>query len=323
MSAAADHLLDRRRIRRSLTLWRTLALLLAVAALLGLGFAFSGRGSLARGGPHVARVSIQGFISGDRPTLRLLERVGEAESVRAVIVSIDSPGGSAPGAEALHESLRRLAAKKPIVSVVQNTAASGGYIAALGTDRIFARQTSFVGSIGVLIQVPNVSGLLDKLGVGVVEVKSSPLKAEPNPFTPPTEEARAALQALIADSYTWFRGLVGERRALPEDLLARVSDGRVFTGRQALDLRLVDALGGEAEAQDWLAANRGVPKELPVRDWRREREGDRFGLPGLAAGLADGLGLGELARAIERAALRGEGLGSGGALALWQPPAGH
>ena len=321
MTAAADHLLDRRRLRRSVTLWRSLAALLAIAALVGLGFAASGRGSIARGGPHVARVSIQGFISGDRPTLRLIERVAETESVRAVIVSIDSPGGSAPGAEALHEGLRRLAAKKPIVSVVQNTAASGGYIAALAADRIFARQTSFVGSIGVLIQVPNVTGLLDKLGVGVEEVKSSPLKAEPSPFKAPTEEGRLALQALIADSYAWFRGLVGERRGLDEALLARVADGRVFTGRQAVELKLVDALGGEAEALDWLAANRGVTRDLPVRDWQRDTDRNPLTLFSLAVATAHGLGFDEVARVIERAAAQGEGSGDGGVLALWRPSA--
>ena len=150
-------------------------------------------------------------------------------------------------------------------------AASGAYIAALGADRIFVRGNSMVGSIGVLVQFPNVSGLMDKVGVKLESIKSSPLKAAPNGFEPTSDDARAAMAALVADSFAWFKALVKERRRLSDDELAKVDDGRVFTGRQGLPLKLADALGGEREAIDWLEKESGVAKDLPVRDWRASR----------------------------------------------------
>jgi protease-4 len=207
---------------------------------------------------------------------------------------------------------------KPTVAVIQNIAASGGYIAAIAADRIYARQTSFVGSIGVIIQFPDVSRLLDTVGVKVEEVKSSPLKAAPSGVTPTSEEARRALQSLIADSYEWFRNLVRSRRGYDDSALAAVADGRVFTGRQAAANRLIDAIGNETDAIAWLAANRGVDKDLPVRDWRpRADSALRFWSVG--AGAARLVGLDSLAGLLERADLAAEMAASGGLLALWRP----
>src|SRR5205814_6428227 len=160
--------------------------------------------------------------------------------VKAVIVHIDSPGGTTAGSEQLHEALRRVAAAKPLVVVIDGLAASGGYIAAMSADYIVAQGTSLVGSIGVLFQYPNVSDLLKTIGVKVEEIKSSPLKAAPNGYEPTSAEARAAIEALVKDSYAWFRGIVKERRSMDDGLLEKVADGRVFTGHQALDLKLVD-----------------------------------------------------------------------------------
>ena len=135
--------------------------------------------------------------------------------------------------------------------------ASGAYIAAIGADRIFVRQNSIVGSIGVLAQYPNVSGLLDKLGVKYETIKSSPLKAAPNGLEPTSERRAPRSPRVIDDSFAWFKDLVRERRGMSDDELARVDDGRVFTGRQSLPLKLADALGGEREAIDWLERRQG------------------------------------------------------------------
>lgn len=320
MSATADHLLDRRRLRRSLTLWRVLAVLLAIAALAGLGYAFGGGRNLVGVGPeHIARITISGFISGSRNTLQLIDRVADAKNVSAVILSIDSPGGSASGAEGLYDSLRRLAEKKPMVAVVNGMAASGGYIAALGADRILTRQTAFVGSIGVLIQFPNVSKLLNSIGVNVEEIKSSPLKAAPNGLEPTSPEARKAMEAVIADSYAWFKNLVKTRRSLDDSAAAVVSDGRVFTGHQAVELKLADAIGGEKEAVDWLVANRNVKKDLSIRDWRPQSDSSRFDLWTLAAFGARLFGQEGAASALERTALTQDLMNGYGLMAIWLP----
>ena len=190
-------------------------------------------------------------------------------------MQINSPGGTTAGSEQLYDALVRLKAKKPMVVVVEGLAASGGYIAALASDHIVAQQTSLVGSIGVLFQYPNFADLMKTIGVKVEEVKSSPLKAAPNGFEPTSPEARAALESLVKDSYAWFRNLVQERRGMDAALLERVADGRVFTGRQALELKLVDELGDEKTALAWLVEREERQGDLPVRDYKLDpRIGD-------------------------------------------------
>lgn len=270
----ADVLVDRRRLRRGLMLWRVAAVAIAIVAILGLGALVAGRSGMleAAGGRHVARVAISGFISYDRPLIRALDRVAENDSVRALILQIDSPGGSTTGSEAIYAAIRRVAAKKPVVAVVGTLGASGAYIASLGADHIVSGETSLVGSIGVIVQWAEIDQLLRTLGIRFQEVKTSPLKAAPNPFEPSTEEARAALRMVVGDSYTWFTDLVRTRRNLDADKLREVSDGRVFTGRQSLELRLVDELGDERTARQWLERAKGVAASLPVRDVRPDRD---------------------------------------------------
>ncbi len=265
MSVSADYLLDRRRLSRQVTVWRAIAFGVAALALVALGLRFGGY-RLAAGGDHVAKLRIAGLITGDDATVAALQAIGRS-SARAVLLDIDSPGGTTAGSERLYDEIRRLAAKKPTVAVVGALGASGAYITALAADRIFVRQTSLIGSIGVLAQYPNVAGLLDKIGVKYETIKSSPLKAVPNGMEPTSDAARAAIAAVIEDSFAWFKGLVRERRSMSEEELARVDDGRIFTGRQSLPLKLADALGGEREAVEWLTANKGLPKDLPLRDY--------------------------------------------------------
>ena len=323
MSLDADVIVDRRRMRRKLTFWRVVAVLLAVVAIIGVAAMVAPSSvSLTDGGTYVARVTIRGLIRGDVERVQSLERLGRS-SARAVIVHVDSPGGTTAGAEQLHEALRRLGGQKPLVVVVDGLAASGGYIAAMASDHIVAQGTSLVGSIGVLFQYPNVADLLKVIGVKVEEIKSSPLKAAPNGFEPTSPEARAALEAIVKDSYAWFRGMVRDRRRLDDGTLERVADGRVFTGRQAVALGLVDQLGNEQTAREWLAKEKGIAIRTPVRDWQlRARFGDLSMLHLAAATVLDAVGLGSLARRIEEsgAVQAVDRLNLDGLLALWHPP---
>ena len=210
-----------------------------------------------------------------------------------MLVEIDSPGGITTGGEALYKGLRKLSEKKPTVAVIDALGASAAYMAALGADHIVSRRTSLVGSIGVLVQFPNFAKLLDTVGVKMEEVKSSPLKAAPNGMEPTSPEALAALASIVNDTYGWFKGLVKERRGYDDAELAIVTDGRIFTGQQALDLKLIDALGDENDAIAWLETAKAVPKDLPVRDWDKPSDGGGFGFArGAVAALADTAGLG-------------------------------
>ncbi|MFN3483573.1 MAG: signal peptide peptidase SppA [Rhabdaerophilum calidifontis] len=315
MHASADLIVDRRRLRRQVTFWRVLAILVLVGAIIAAGLVF-GRGGLGGAQPHIARIRIEGLITGSQTTFDLLRRTEES-GARAVILRINSGGGTTAGSEALYNEVRRLAQKKPVVAVIEGIGASGAYMTALGAERIFANGSALVGSIGVIAQIPNVAKLLETLGVKVEAVRSTPLKAMPNGIEPTTPEARAALEETVLDTYRWFRALVGERRRLEGEALALVTDGRVFTGRQAITLRLVDALGGEQEAIAWLETEKGLPKGLRVRayapdDSLRRLSGFRA-LLGLLGFEAEAAGLG----AAARAALGADALD--GLVSVWHP----
>src|SRR6266576_352601 len=270
MSLDADTIVDRRRMRRKLTFWRVCAVIVAICAVIAVGAALRAPGTdVLVGGTSgsIARVTITGLIRTDQQ---------------------------------LDDSLMRLKEQKPLVVVVDGLAASGGYITAIAADHIIALETSLVGSIGVLFQYPNVSDLLKTLGIKVEEIKSSPLKAAPNGFEPTSPEARAAIEAIVSDSYAWFRGMVKERRHLDDAALDRVADGRVFTGRQGVALKLVDEIGDERAALAWLAREKNVDPQTPVRDYRlRDRLGDLPFLHTAAVVTLEALGLGSFARHIE------------------------
>jgi protease-4 len=327
MSLDADLIVDRRRMRRKLTFWRVLAFLVAIVAIVGVAATLARRSDIAvaAGGDYIARIKITGLIRNDEDRVQALEKLAKS-SVKGVVVHIDSPGGTTAGSEQLHNSLRLVAAAKPMVVVVDGLAASGGYIAAMSAEHIVAQQTSLVGSIGVLFQYPNFSEVLKTIGVKVEEIKSSPLKAAPNGFEPTSPEARAAVEALVKDSYAWFRDMVKDRRKMDDELLQRVADGRVFTGRQGVELKLVDELGNEKTAVDWLTKEKGLKPDTPVRDWDlKSRFGDLSILHMATAAVLDAVGLGAFARQLETwGAVRAiERLNLDGLLALWHPPAGN
>jgi protease-4 len=263
MSLEPDLLIERRRLKRQLGLWRGALILgaLAVAAI----WAGAGRGLVPS--QHVARLPLTGFISDEPRLLREIERAGRDASLRAVIVSIDSPGGSVAGGEGLHAAIARLrAAGKPVVAVMAGTAASAGYMVALPAERIFAREATLTGSIGVILQSFEASELMARLGLRAETLASGPLKDQPSPFRPLTEEGRAALRSVVEDMQSQFVAKVMQGRNMEEAPVRALADGRVLSGRQALAAGLVDSIGGEPEARAWLAATHNVSVDLPVQE---------------------------------------------------------
>jgi protease-4 len=223
--------------------------------------------------PHIARISVSGIITDDRKMNELIERVGKADNVKAVILDIDSPGGTTTGGEALYDAVRRLAEKKPVVAVCGTLATSAAYIVALATDRIFVYGNTITGSVGVVFQWANVTELLHTLGIKVEEVKSGALKAVPSPFEPTDERARALTEEMVQDAKVWFVDLVEERRKLDPARVAGLTEGRIYSGRQAVKLKLVDQIGDEQTAKAWLQKERDVAAGLSVVEWKPRREG--------------------------------------------------
>jgi protease IV len=321
MSLDADAIVDRRRMRRKLTFWRVTAIVVALVAIGGSALFLVPGSRLMPPGAYISRIKIQGLIRGNQDRIEALERLGRSRA-SAVIVHIDSPGGTTAGSEQLYSALRDLQSKKPMVVVVDGLAASGAYIAALSADHIIANETSLVGSIGVLFQYPNFTDVLKTIGIKVEEVKSSPLKAAPNGFEPTSPEARAAIEAIVLDSYAWFKDLVRNRRKMDNGQLTLVADGRVFTGRQAVGLKLVDGLGNEKTALAWLEKEKKVPANTPVRDYSLQPRFGELSFLHVAAWTFEAVGLSAIAHRIEEwGAMQAiERLNLDGLLALWHPP---
>jgi protease-4 len=262
MSLETDLLLDRRRLKRRLVFWRVFSVLaLVIAALAGLHGA-----GLTPSGAHIARVTVKGMITEDHKLTDAIDKLADDDHVKAVILSIDSPGGSVAGGETLHSALARVAARKPVVVTMGGLAASAGYMIAVPASRIFARDATLTGSIGVLLQTGEVSGLLGKLGLSATVIRSGPLKDEPSLVRPLSPAGKDVLQGLVNDMYDQFVGMVAEGRHMDLAKVRSLADGRPYTGRQALGLGLVDEIGGEREAKDWLVSARGLPAGLPVED---------------------------------------------------------
>jgi protease-4 len=258
----ADLLLDRRRLKRRLFVWRVVAVLFAIAAVASVG-----RGKLQTvTGQHVERLSVTGIITQNRKLIEAVDALGKDASVAAVIVSVDSPGGSVAGGESLHNALARLAAVKPVVTVMGGTAASAGYMISLPAARIFASDATLTGSIGVILETGNAAGLLDKLGLSAEAIISGPLKDQPSFTHGLSPDGRTYLQALVMDMYGQFVTMVATARHLDESRVRELADGRAYTGRQARELGLIDEIGGEPEARGWLERERNIAASLPVQD---------------------------------------------------------
>lgn len=311
MSFESDLLLDRRRLRRRLLLWRVLAVAaVAVAVLIALP-----RGELS-GGRRIARLTVAGIITDDRALTRAVTRLADDPSVAALIVSIDSPGGSVSGGEGLHDAIAHVAEHKPVVAVMNGVAASAGYMIAVPAARIFARGATLTGSIGVLLQTGEASGLLNRLGITADAITSGPLKDQPSFTRPLTDEGRAVLHGLVMDLYGQFVDMVAAGRHMTADRVRQLADGRAYTGRQALALGLVDQIGDEQDARVWLAQSRGVASTLPVSDVTTDGWASRHLRASLSPLLATVLS--PMLDGVAKTVLS-QGVMLDGAVALWQP----
>lgn len=316
MSLESDLVVDRLLLKRRLAVWRVLAVIGFVLALLAAG----GARLHGAGGPHLARLKVDGIITNDQERLALVEAARTDPQVLGMILAIDSPGGSVAGGEALHDAIARFAAQKPVVAVMGGVAASAGYMIAVPSARIFASNATLTGSIGVLLQSPDVSGLLGKVGVNVDELVSGPLKGQPSVVKPLSPDGRVMLQGVVMDLYGQFVDMVASGRHMDSARVRSLADGRPYTGHQAIGLGLVDQIGTEQDARAWLAQARRIPTAVATRDlkpaeagsWWRQRIGAVLERVGLAA-------LNQVFSGVSAKTLIPQGLVLDGPLALWQP----
>jgi len=211
-----------------------------------LGKSFKGIGVAAK--PKVGVVKVYGVIRSSDKYLKLLDRVEKDKSVKAVVLRVDSPGGVVGACQEIHDKVKELKKKKPVVVSMGSVAASGGLYISVPATKIVANPGTITGSIGVIIQTYNLRKLAQKIGVEVITVKSGRFKDLLNPFKEPDPEALKIVQQLIDDSYQQFVEAVAEGRNLPVEKVKEFADGRIFTGRQAKELGLVDELGSIEKA---------------------------------------------------------------------------
>ena len=288
MSLDTDTVLEQRRLRRRLVRWRTGAVLLGALALLAVVGSGESGFRLFNQGNHIARVDIAGLITEDRDQIEMLRKAADDASVKAIVLAVNSPGGTTTGGEALYNAIEAATKKKPVVAVQGTIATSAAYMISLASDRIFAHGNTITGSVGVIFQFPEVHEALDKIGVKMNEIKSGPLKAVPSMFAPLDDQGRQLAQSMVAESQVWFLGLVTKRRNITAAAVPGLEAGRIYSGREALQYKLVDAIGDEQDAIAWLEKEKGVAAALPVVDWKPKRKDPFGGFLGEAGGGTEG-----------------------------------
>lgn len=243
-------IIDRKLLLKKITLWRVISILLLVFFIFNLLYQDVTRST---GTAFIAEVKINGFIDDNSYRNKKLLELATNKKIKAVIVNIDSPGGSFVGGERLYNNLRKISEQKPVIAVLGNIATSAAYLTALGADYIVASQGTITGSVGVLLQSAELTNLADKLGIKPVIIKSSAFKAVPNFAEKINIEQQDYLQDLINQSSEIFYNLVLERRIdLAEEVKQEVKLGKIFIGKSALAMNLIDELGDIESAKLWL-----------------------------------------------------------------------
>jgi protease-4 len=263
-----EYFVERKKLKQQLINWKIACVLLIAAVMAGAKVILTNESSfgLSQKQNYIGSVYINGIILEDKKRNEKLKKIYNNDNIKALIVYINSPGGSTGGSEELYSALRKMSIKKPVVAVMNTLAASGGYMTAIAADYIVAHNLTITGSIGVLWQNTEITNLAEKLGITFNSFKSGPLKAVPNMTEKVTPEVEEAVMSSIKDSYDYFVSLVSERRKLPKDRVIQIADGRIYTGRQAYELKLVDQLGGVDEALKWLHEERKIDTALKVFD---------------------------------------------------------
>lgn len=225
------------------------------------------------GGSYFGKVHVTGFIDDSAAVVDFLEELREDKKAKGVLLRVDSPGGAVVPAQEMYQAVLRVAAEKPVVVSMGSLAASGGYYLSAAADQIFANPGTITASIGVIMELTNAEGLMDKLGLSFINMTSGELKDAGSPFKPLSEKERQYFQAMVDDLHEQFVSDVAAGREMDIDAVRAIADGRAMTGRQALAVGLVDALGGEEDALSELKALCKVKEDLPFREGPVEKRG--------------------------------------------------
>lgn len=246
------------RKRHPIIFW--LLAILLVALLLNNLFAFF-RDEDPQDEDRIALVKIEGAILDSTSTIDWINKILERPDARGILVRINSPGGGAAASQEIYYALKRATAKMPVCVSMGATAASGGLMASMAGQRIFASPSTITGSIGVRMDIPQLQGLMEKLGIGQETLVTGPFKDAASYTHPLTPADREYLQGVIDNMHSQFVKIVAEARKMPLEKATALATGKIYTGQQALELGLIDELGSQSDAQEWLANKLGLPAE--------------------------------------------------------------
>lgn len=290
MDTEPDIVLRATSLHRRLLLWRGGAVAFFVlACIVAVGRA-PGGGWAAHRAPHLVHLKVQGIIGSDEhENIEALNRARDDDSVKGLVLEVNSPGGAVTGGETLHDAVAAFARRKPVAVSMGSVAASAGYMVSVPASRIFANRSSLTGSIGVILESPDVSTLLDRVGVHVDQLVSGPMKGQPSVVKPLSPEGRDMLQGVVSDLYGFFVNVVAQDRHMPVARVRELADGRPYTGQQAVPLGLVDEIGSMDDARKWLEKKALVSDKAKMVDigpaatrsrWQRMIKGIASAVPG-------------------------------------------
>lgn len=258
----ADIMMERSKMRGQVRFWRSLVFVVILLVILANNYKADlhlyGGAKLPKGEKYIARIMVGDIIMHEPYRQQMLRDIADDDNIKAVILHINSPGGTTYGGEVLHDALSRISQRKPVVTVMHNMATSAGYLIAMSSERIYAGHSTITGSIGVIFQSMNVKGLADKIGVYPEIIRTGPLKASPTPFETMSPEAEQVITDVINDFFEKFLEIVAEGRGMDLEAVRALADGRIYTGTQAVNVGLVDEIGGEDEAISWLTQEHGL-----------------------------------------------------------------
>ena len=213
------------------------------------------------GGQRIALVSVSGPIMDPEPALEWIRKVERDPMIAGVLLRVDSPGGGAAASQEIYSAVRELARKKPVAVSMGSLAASGGLMVSMAGSRVFANASTVTGSIGVRMDIPQLQGLMGKIGVGQETITTAPYKDAGSYMRPLSTEQRDYFKKVLDDMHQQFVDIVADGRHMEHARAAALASGKIFTGREAVQLGLVDELGGQQTALAWLSEQCGVPAE--------------------------------------------------------------
>ncbi|CAI3936463.1 signal peptide peptidase SppA [Commensalibacter papalotli (ex Botero et al. 2024)] len=312
MQIESDLLLERQKIRRKLVLWRCMAIIIFVVSVASIIVSAS-LSKMGSGGDHLVKLKIEGIIGSDvSKQVKLIDDALADKSIKGLILCVNSPGGAVTGGEQLHDAVMRFAKEKPVVVSMGGVAASAGYMISVPANRIFALNSTLTGSIGVIMQAPDISGLLGKVGITVDQLVSGPLKGQPSMVKPLSPQGREMLQGLIENFYDQFVGMVAQGRHMDVAKVKELGDGRPYSGQQAVNNGLVDQIGTEQDAKKWLAQYLKLSSDIKVIELKNKKPSKWFSR-------FMGETLGDTMNGVMQQALYNSHENLDGAIAIWKP----